>query len=65
MSLNVGQGIKDAMAAAGDHPIADSVFTSNGDGTQVERGFGLKGVYVASNATGNWESAGPLPVAPQ
>ncbi len=61
--LNVGEGILEAMNAAGDHPIADSVYTTNGDGSQVERGYGLKGNYVASNATGNWESAGPLPVA--
>lgn len=63
MALNVGQGIKDAMDAAGDHPIADSTFATNSDGTEVERGYGLKGVYVASNANGDWESSGPLPVA--
>lgn len=63
MALNVGQGILAAMTAAGDHPIADSVYSKNADGSDVERGYGLKGVYIASNASGQWENAGPLPVA--
>lgn len=61
--LNVGQGVRDQMASQSDHPIADSTFVTNSDGTVVERGLGLKGAYVASNASGHWEAAGPLPVA--
>jgi hypothetical protein len=56
MALQVGQGIKDAMAAQQDHPIEDSTFTTNRDGSVVERALGTKGVYVASNATGQWET---------
>ena len=63
MALNVGQGIRDRMASQGDKPITDSVWTVNGDGTQVESCLGFKGVYVAANVSGTWESAGPLPVA--
>lgn len=61
--MNVGQGIKDAMSAAGDYPVQDSQFITNSDGTSTERGYGLKGIYIASNASGSWQSAGPLPVA--
>ena len=34
--------------------------TTNADGTQVERCWGTKGLYIASNATGNWEVVGPF-----
>jgi len=63
MALSVGQGIRDQMAANGDHPLEDSQFKANADGTVVEKCLGTKGVYVASNASGQWESAGPLPAA--
>lgn len=64
MALNVGQGILDAMAAAGDTPARDSTFGKNADETEWEQGYGFKGVYISSNASGSWQSAGPLPVAP-
>lgn len=64
MALNIGQGIKDAIAAASDTAARDSDFGANSDGTLWERGHGFKGDYLSSNATGAWQSAGPLPVAP-
>ena len=48
------------MQQLGDHPIRDAEFVRNGDGTQVEQCWGTKGLYVASNASGNWEVAGPF-----
>lgn len=63
MALNVGQGIKDQMSGAGDEPARDSDFGSNQDGTSWEKGHGFLGDYIASNASGAWRSAGPLPVA--
>jgi len=62
--LNVGQGIKDAMTAAGDTPARDSTWGGNQDGSQYEIGHGYLGDYIASNASGSWVSKGPLPVAP-
>ena len=62
MALVVGQGIKDAMNAAGDAPARDSTFGANSDGSQWEQGYGFKGVYIASNAGGQWKTTGPLPV---
>lgn len=63
MTLNVGQGILDQMAAAGDAPATDSEFGTNTDGSIWEKGHGFKGDYIASNSSGAWQSAGPLPVA--
>src|SRR5437879_13521061 len=42
MSLNVGQGIKDRMTANQDHPIVDSTFITNSNGSKVEKCLGLK-----------------------
>jgi hypothetical protein len=61
--LSVGQGIRDQMDANSDHPLEDSQFKANGDGTVVEKCLGTKGLYVATNASGQWESVGPLPIA--
>lgn len=64
MALTVGQGLRDQMTSQGDHPITDETTrVQNADGTVVQQALGLKGLYVASNASGHWESAGPLPVA--
>lgn len=63
MAVDAGQGIRDAVAAAGDELARDSTFGTNKDGSQYEIGYGFKGVYIASNATGGWVSSGPLPVA--
>lgn len=51
------------MAANGDHPLEDSAFKANGDGTVVEKCMGTKGLYVASNANGDWETVGPFGLA--
>ena len=60
MSLNVGQGLRDAMSANDDHPISDEfTYFVNSDGTVIEAAYGLKGRYVSSNASGQWENAGP------
>lgn len=64
MALTVGQGLRDQMTSQGDHPITDETTrVQNADGTVVQQALGLKGLYVASNASGNWESAGPLAIA--
>ena len=49
--------------ANSDQPLEDSSFKANGDGTVVEKCLGTKGLYVSSNATGQWVNAGPLPTA--
>ena len=64
MAINVGQGVLAQMQAQGDSPARDSIFGRNADGTDWEQGYGFKGVYVASNASGAWQTSGPLPVAP-
>lgn len=55
MSVNVGPGLLARMQEVGDHPIEDSTFKHNQDGTLVEECRGTKGRYVASNASGGWE----------
>jgi hypothetical protein len=62
MTVSVGQGIRDRMTASNDHPLEDSTFKANGDGSVVEKCLGTLGMYVASNASGQWESLGPLPL---
>ena len=63
MALNVGEGILTQMTNAGDEPARDSEYGDNSDGTKWERGHGFLGDYIASNVSGAWRSAGPLPVA--
>jgi hypothetical protein len=53
--MNVGAGIVAKMAAEGDHPLCDSKYETNSDGTVFEKCYGTKGTYVASNASGKWE----------
>lgn len=60
MVLVVGAGVLAQMQAMRDAPLLDSHFSANSDGSQWERGVGSKGVYIASNASGQWQSAGPL-----
>lgn len=55
MTLNVGDGILESMRQYGDHPLADSIFATNSDGSTVERCDGLLARYTASNAIGQWE----------
>ncbi len=63
MALTVGAGILSRMALTNDHPLEDSTFKTNAVGTLVEKALGTQGLHVASNASGQWESFGPLPVA--
>ncbi|MBI4495002.1 MAG: hypothetical protein HY690_19685 [Chloroflexi bacterium] len=60
MALNVGQGIRDKMEALQDFPLEDSTFQTNSDGSQVERCWGTRGLYIASNVSGDWETYGPF-----
>lgn len=63
MAAQAGPGIQAQMKANDDHPIEDSTFTQNRDGSTVERALGTKGLYVSSNASGDWENVGPFGVA--
>lgn len=56
MSVNVGPGIIGEMTEQDDHPIEDSSFKHNQDGSLVEECRGTKGKYIASNASGGWET---------
>ena len=58
--LNAGAGILQRMQELGDHPIRDAEYLRNSDGSQVEQCWGTRGPYIASNASGNWEVAGPF-----
>lgn len=53
--MNVGQGILDLMAQKGDQPAQDSWFMNNPDGTTSEMCVGRKGIYYATNVSGDWE----------
>jgi hypothetical protein len=63
--VKVGEGILNKMAENDDHPLEDSEFKRNSDGTEVERCWGTQGYYIASNAGGDWEVAGPFSGAGQ
>jgi hypothetical protein len=58
--LQVGPGIRNKMAEHGDHPLMDSEYHDNADGTKLERCWGTKGLYMSSNASGEWENCGPF-----
>jgi hypothetical protein len=58
--LNAGAGILGRMRELGDHPIRDAEYLHNGDGSLVEQCWGTRGLYIASNASGQWEVAGPF-----
>jgi hypothetical protein len=65
MSLQINQGLSDAITGNQDHPISDEfTFRVNGDGTVIQAAYGLKGRYISTNAgTGDanvWEAAGPF-----
>lgn len=64
VSVQVGQGIRDKMKAAGDEPFKSSTFSMNDAGQQTETGYGLMGNYRAMEVRpGHWRVEGPLPVA--
>jgi len=60
MTVTPGQGIVDALEQNADHAIMDSEYGTNKDGSEWERCWGSKGLYIASNASGAWEVAGPF-----
>ena len=60
MAITVGEGIQARMDEQQDHPILDPEFGTNSDGSTWERCWGTKGLYIASNASGDWETCGPF-----
>lgn len=59
MTLAISAELKAKLASVGDHAILDSVFSSNSDGSGVERVQGTLGVYISSEADG-WQLRGPF-----
>jgi hypothetical protein len=64
MAITVGPGMAQQMANNGDHPLYghESGTIGNQDGTEYsyEKCWGTKGLYVSSNANGQWENVGPF-----
>ena len=58
--ITVGAGMQSKMAENNDHPIYGHETGQNEDGTQFERCWGTKGLYISSNASGDWENLGPF-----
>lgn len=66
--MNTGTGILARMQELSDHPITPSKYEHydiNGvpyapGGITVEKCWGTKGLYIASNITGSWEITGPF-----
>ena len=58
--ITVGEGIQNRMQELNDLPIKDPEFGNNQDGTQWEQCWGARGLYIASNASGAWETCGPF-----
>lgn len=68
MAANVGEGIATKMAEAGDtaitHEWDDSVYDDQGNVlTHQAKAWGTKGLYVASDDSGQWVTAGPFALA--
>jgi hypothetical protein len=62
MPATVGPGIKAQMDAAGDIPITNE-WTEPSGGAKVVKAWGKKGLYVASDDSGNWVTVGPFGAA--
>ncbi len=58
--ISVGPGLQAKMDENGDHPIYGHEHGQNEDGSQFERCWGTKGLYISSNASGQWENLGPF-----
>ena len=43
-----------------DHPIYGHEQGQNEDGSSYERCWGTKGLYISSDASGDWENLGPF-----
>lgn len=63
-SAGIGPGIAAAMTAAGDEPITHE-WTEQVGGAKVVRAYGRKGLYVASDDSGEWRTGGPFGLADQ
>lgn len=64
MAINVGDGMRGQMEASGDTPLCDHVYYTqvddDGKSYDVEKCYGAQGLYISSNASGDWQNAGPL-----
>jgi hypothetical protein len=61
----VGQGVINRMNANQDEPLTEEMFQHSpaevaAHGYQWSKTWGKKGLYIASNASGNWETVGPF-----
>jgi len=63
VTVQVGEGIANAMRAAGDTPMTHEWEEIHGLSVQ-KKARGLKGLYVASQDTGEWITVGPLVEGP-
>jgi hypothetical protein len=60
MAINIGAGMQAKMDENNDHPVYGHEQGQNEDGSQFERCWGTKGLYISSNANGDWENLGPF-----
>jgi hypothetical protein len=64
VSIIVGEGLKNQMTAAGDHPFFGHVWGNFTDEEGIAHGteecYGTKGRYMAVETAGAWETAGPF-----
>ena len=58
--LTVGPGMQARMGAHQDHPIYGHEQGQNQDGSSFEKCWGTRGLYISSNASGQWENVGPF-----
>lgn len=66
--MNTGQGILSLMESNNDRPLTPSYYEHfDEDGNPYTRGiivvekcWGTKGLYIASNVSGNWDVQGPF-----
>ena len=56
----VGQGMQRRMDDLQDHPVYGHELGHNEDGSHFERCWGTRGLYISSNASGQWENVGPF-----
>jgi hypothetical protein len=64
---DVGAGVLARMAEHDDHPLTEEVYAFgtqaevDAHGYQWSQTWGTRGLYIASNHSGQWEVAGPFP----
>ena len=61
MPASVGEGIQNAMNAAGDEAITNEWTEFQGE-AKVVKAWGRKGLYISSDDSGGWMTTGPLPM---